>query len=291
MTTSIFVLALPQLYNYHDFFEQAIEKLPLSVSGVDVIVTSKFEDAVQLSRVLLVLYTQIRKTLLNSKFTFEFGINIYPNDLYICPVKNYEVFHVQGEQVPECLGRLSLIGLKVLLSPIHARHVELSTESKLYSAETVAVGGTFDHLHDGHKILLLVAALTARARVIVGITGPELLRNKKYSSKLESLEIRISKTRQFLKRLLRGGQRYEFYQISDVCGPTGFIPDIDALVISEETIEGAGFVNSRRAELRFAPLKVVCVEVIGGKSSPSEKWETKLSSTQLRKIEFEKTNL
>jgi hypothetical protein len=36
---------------------------------------------------------------------------------------------------------------------------------------TTALGGTFDHLHSGHKILLTMAAWITRDRVIVGITG------------------------------------------------------------------------------------------------------------------------
>ena len=35
----------------------------------------------------------------------------------------------------------------------------------------VAMGGTFDHLHSGHKILLSMAAWIARDTLIVGVTG------------------------------------------------------------------------------------------------------------------------
>ncbi|RUP50321.1 hypothetical protein BC936DRAFT_139643 [Jimgerdemannia flammicorona] len=35
----------------------------------------------------------------------------------------------------------------------------------------VAVGGTFDHLHSGHKILLTMTAWLARERVVCGVTG------------------------------------------------------------------------------------------------------------------------
>ena len=35
----------------------------------------------------------------------------------------------------------------------------------------VALGGTFDHLHVGHKILLSMAALIAKEKIIVGVTG------------------------------------------------------------------------------------------------------------------------
>ena len=35
----------------------------------------------------------------------------------------------------------------------------------------VALGGTFDHLHAGHKILLSMAAWIAARKIIVGVTG------------------------------------------------------------------------------------------------------------------------
>ena len=40
----------------------------------------------------------------------------------------------------------------------------------------VALGGTFDHLHAGHKILLSLAACIARDKLIVGITGTRIYR-------------------------------------------------------------------------------------------------------------------
>ena len=35
----------------------------------------------------------------------------------------------------------------------------------------VALGGTFDHLHPGHKILLSMSAWIAHEKIIVGVTG------------------------------------------------------------------------------------------------------------------------
>ncbi len=35
----------------------------------------------------------------------------------------------------------------------------------------VALGGTFDHLHNGHKILLTISAWIATRKVICGISG------------------------------------------------------------------------------------------------------------------------
>ena len=44
------------------------------------------------------------------------------------------------------------------------------------SFPVVALGGTFDHLHSGHKILLSMAAWIATEKAIVGVTGAHMLR-------------------------------------------------------------------------------------------------------------------
>lgn len=46
------------------------------------------------------------------------------------------------------------------------------------SYPVVALGGTFDHLHAGHKILLSMAAWIADEKVIVGVTGTSQIFHK-----------------------------------------------------------------------------------------------------------------
>jgi hypothetical protein len=48
------------------------------------------------------------------------------------------------------------------------KNVEKYSE-KMY--KSVAVGGTFDHLHLGHQVLLLYTILTATNEVLIGVTG------------------------------------------------------------------------------------------------------------------------
>lgn len=52
---------------------------------------------------------------------------------------------------------------------------------------TTAMGGTFDHLHAGHKVLLTMAAWISSKKVICGITDEPLLQRKSNKHLLESL--------------------------------------------------------------------------------------------------------
>ncbi|RPA98901.1 hypothetical protein L873DRAFT_1739483 [Choiromyces venosus 120613-1] len=66
------------------------------------------------------------------------------------------------------------------------------------------VGGTFDHLHPGHKLLLTMTAFllspdAAAPRLVAGITGETLLINKKHSTHLGTWDSRAAKVVDFLR--------------------------------------------------------------------------------------------
>lgn len=44
----------------------------------------------------------------------------------------------------------------------------------------VVLGGTFDRIHVGHKMLLSEAALRAKERVVVGVTDAKMLKGSKF---------------------------------------------------------------------------------------------------------------
>ncbi|KAG5359207.1 Phosphopantetheine adenylyltransferase [Yarrowia sp. C11] len=151
----------------------------------------------------------------------------------------------------------------------------------------VALGGTFDHLHAGHKILLTLAAWLARDKLIVGITGPELLTKKKYAEAMESFDVRESHVTQFLN-YIAPPLLLQPVMINDVYGPTASDPDIDALVLSAETRGGGTAINKVREEKGWSKLTVFEINIVGGKGSEEDNWADKLSSTQLRKEALER---
>ena len=179
---------------------------------------------------------------------------------------------------------------------------------KGYCHYHVAVGGTFDHLHAGHKLLLTATALilepsTSRAdpqqrSLTIGITGDALLKNKKYAEVLESWEERQEAVYQFLSAIISfenpqaavpQSERYfnedpngkavhhtlanrltiKCVEISDPYGPTITDEAITALVVSGETRSGGTAVNEKRREKKWPELEVFEVDVLNA-GSPDE---------------------
>lgn len=147
----------------------------------------------------------------------------------------------------------------------------------------VSVGGTFDRLHAGHRLLLAAAARTVApgGTLYVGVTSPELLANKKHSHLVEPYETRAESARAFLRQCLPP-ERSVDVRIGplDASPPlAATIRDMNGLVISRETISGAEALNDVRATAGFDPLAFVVVDLVGADSSSSA---VKLSSTDLR---------
>ncbi|KIP12272.1 hypothetical protein PHLGIDRAFT_62214, partial [Phlebiopsis gigantea 11061_1 CR5-6] len=128
-----------------------------------------------------------------------------------------------------------------------------------------ALGGTFDHLHAGHKILLSMAAWITATKLIVGMTDDSLLQRKANKHVIEPLHARMARTRAFLA-LFKPSLALDLVPLTDVAGPTGWDPDIQALVVSKETLGGAAAIEKIRREKGFPPLRTFVIDVI----SPSD---------------------
>ncbi|OAL56878.1 pantetheine-phosphate adenylyltransferase family protein-like protein [Pyrenochaeta sp. DS3sAY3a] len=174
---------------------------------------------------------------------------------------------------------------------------------------SVIVGGTFDHLHIGHKLLLTMFAFMLGRRqpstgnqdtsiLTIGITGDALLQNKKYPEHLESWKVRQESVHEFLSALVYfgppddariqveeinnpgpnghavhvsypSGLTIRYVEIWDPYGPTITDKDVTALVLSLETSSGGAAVNNKRKEQGWDPLEVFEVAVLDASEEDS----------------------
>jgi pantetheine-phosphate adenylyltransferase len=123
----------------------------------------------------------------------------------------------------------------------------------------IAVGGTFDYLHDGH-VAILAKAFELGERVIIGITSDEM-RLVKDSAGIQPLEVR----RQALFELLRSRgwvERADVHVISDPFGPTIGDPELEAIVVSPETRRRAEELNEIRVLNGLMKLEIIQIPFV-----------------------------
>ncbi|KAG6877028.1 hypothetical protein C0993_010961 [Termitomyces sp. T159_Od127] len=217
--------------------------------------TDRFEDVCRLLTCVYVQATSVAQSL--DKVLMEIDVLLLGLDEDVpCTLgKNVDVvFRVSGDSIPVPLpSHLTSLRQSYLTAANHDSFdapVSASPSSPSFVSTipaglhkpsrlpVVALGGTFDHLHAGHKILLSMAAWITSEKIIVGVTDDVLLKKKSNPHLLQPLAERIERVRAFLE-LSRPGIEYEIVPIQDVYGPTGWDPNVQGLVVSQETVSGA----------------------------------------------------
>jgi pantetheine-phosphate adenylyltransferase len=141
----------------------------------------------------------------------------------------------------------------------------------------IAVGGTFDRLHEGHKALLRKAFQVGR-KVIIGVATGKLLEGKARREILYSYERRVNDIKDFLAS--EGYlERAELVPISDQFGTTADDPQIEAVVVSEETAAVVQEINRARKKKGLRPLRSVVIRMVLDKNGEP------IKSTKLRETE------
>lgn len=117
----------------------------------------------------------------------------------------------------------------------------------------IAMGGTFDRIHQGHRLLLTQAALVATRRVLVGVANGPLLTNKTLTELIKPINVRIDQITDIL-RDCKPELVLDIVPITDVMGPTAWDGGLTCLVASKETAGAIDTINKERT-------KKVCLSV------------------------------
>ncbi|XP_027603726.1 bifunctional coenzyme A synthase [Pipra filicauda] len=144
----------------------------------------------------------------------------------------------------------------------------------------VAVGGTFDRLHGAHRLLLSACCLLARRRLLAGVADGDLLRHKVLPELIEPYELRAAKLREFLEDV-KPSLSYDIVPLADPFGPSVTDPDLQCLVVSEETRRGGEAVNRKRLEHGLPELALHEIQLMKDPDHQQNE-EEKISSSSLR---------
>lgn len=123
--------------------------------------------------------------------------------------------------------------------------------------QLVAAGGTFDHLHRGHRDFLNFI-LNLSDKVVLGLTSDTYVAQNKKDQGIEPFETR-RKNLEFYLESINKRDHVEIVSIDDHFGPAITSEhSFDALAVTEETKKGGEEINNKRKEkgLSELPLEV-----------------------------------
>ncbi|CEF68231.1 Bifunctional coenzyme A synthase [Strongyloides ratti] len=146
--------------------------------------------------------------------------------------------------------------------------------------DAVVIGGTFDRLHNGHKVLISTAILHASKYVVTGVTRGDMNKKKILYELMESFNDRKKGVDEFIEDVSIGIEsRSE--GIIDPFGPSIVDPNLQLIVTSEETKKGGDIVNCKRKEKGLSTLDTYVIPLIDQADDILK--EAKLSSSAKRR--------
>ena len=146
--------------------------------------------------------------------------------------------------------------------------------------DVVALGGTFDVLHSGHK-QLLSEAFRIGDKVLIGITSDRLAKSMKKNHPVRPFEERVGDVRAFLKSR-RWSRRARISELNEPYGPAYRRKRLQALVVSKGTLESGRQLNRLRRERGLEPLRLEVVDLLAAEDgkpiSTTRIWKGEIDS-------------
>uniref|UniRef100_A0A914HUG2 RanBP2-type domain-containing protein n=1 Tax=Globodera rostochiensis TaxID=31243 RepID=A0A914HUG2_GLORO len=166
--------------------------------------------------------------------------------------------------------------------PVYSMNNLTATNHAGKRYEHVVLGGTFDRLHNGHKVLLSEAAMLARKQITCGVTDGKMNESKILCELLEPVGKRCRSVVEFIEDI-SDGISCNAQPIYDPFGPAIEGNHFQAIVVSEETLKGGKAVNAKRVENGFNNLDICLVDVLKNDCPDAVLKENKISSSLKRR--------
>ena len=123
---------------------------------------------------------------------------------------------------------------------------------------TIALGGTFEILHKGHR-KLLSKAFQLGDKIIIGLTSDEFVSKTQKKHVVSNYDERHENLIAFLSRI-GISNRVRIIRLEDPYGPTINDDQIDGIVTSRETMKTALEINKIRNQRKFRPLQIYVID-------------------------------
>ena len=142
-----------------------------------------------------------------------------------------------------------MMAQKISLNNDKILHVSMIKKT-LYNI--VALGGSFDHLHDGHKDFILFAAEISK-NLIIGVTDQQMVLKKPYPDLIQPTHVRKQAVLNFCNR---HEIKAKLITLNNPFGPTIEENTIEAVICTTDTLPGANKINEIRSKLHIKELPI-----------------------------------
>lgn len=144
--------------------------------------------------------------------------------------------------------------------------------------KVLALGGTFDHLHKGHRALL-DEGFRVGEKVLIGIVSDQLARTLGKSPDA-NFETRRRAVEEYIRKK-HPNAKWETFPLFEPYGPFGSDPNVEAVVVTPESLPRAESGNVGRVKRGLKPVDILMVPLVLAEDG------IRISSTRIRRKEID----
>src|SRR5438093_7522304 len=148
--------------------------------------------------------------------------------------------------------------LRFILEIRYQKQLDLPGSARPY--KFVALGGTFDVLHAGHR-QLLSEAFRLGDMVLIGVTTDKFVANLDKKHEVRSFSSRVRELNRYLKTR-RQSSRARVTALHEAYGPAARRKKLEALIISKGTLASGRRLNQLRKQNGLKPLDLRVVTLL-----------------------------